>query len=109
MASRHWHASQRSAAGHGAVDARFLRDASLPGRDGRSRGLHEAVDDARGVPAAPERAAPRVRVHREQRRYRALREAAEERPGSLPRPVTEAKFGAVWPIIEARNTTESGY
>ena len=59
---------------------RHLRHDRLRRDDGRSRGLHQAVEAA-GDPAPDAgRAHPRVRVHREQRRHPALGEAAAGRP-----------------------------
>ena len=54
------------------VTERYTRDSlrhdSLRRDHGRSRGVHEAVAPARDVQASSERAASRIRVHREQRR-----------------------------------------
>jgi hypothetical protein len=64
---------------HRALHSRLVRHHPLRRHPGGSRGLHQAVAPARDVQASSQRAASRIRMHREQRRPRSLREAASDR------------------------------
>lgn len=76
LAGRRRHHPQREAARRRALHARLRGHHPLRRHRGRSRGTRAALAPARDLPAAPERAPARVRVHREQRGPAAVRAAA---------------------------------